>query len=55
MACPSTAHYKAYLFPLQQVVGQRYPDAQFVTNITVRDRYQLDVQGNSTVYIQCKS
>ena len=32
-----------------------YPDAQFVTNITVRDRYQLDVQGNSTVYIQCKS
>ena len=31
-----------------------YPDAQFVTNITVRDQYQLDVQGNPTVYILCK-
>ena len=32
-----------------------YPDAQFVTNTTVRDQYQLDVQGNPTVYILCKS
>jgi len=32
-----------------------YPDAQFVTNTTARDRYQLDVQGNSTVYILFKS
>ena len=32
-----------------------YPDAQFVTNTTMRDQYQLDVQGNPTVYILCKS
>ena len=31
-----------------------YPDAQFATNITVRDQYQLDVQGNPTVYMLCK-